>query len=221
MLLRRSSLVGRPELGFKRSVDIRTFGFRTMQKVGIFTQVQVSFGGMPVAFRRHMPALNEFVDWILAAINLPGFKVATFLVSLVSVAISVWAFRRTKAVLDAHEKSILSDQIRFSNSEWQKVGRFVLSDEKYLALAAETFGFRSVDDARRTYFYFLYLNPAFCSYQAFKLGLMDRDVFGGGLKSVMHNFRGDSVELLGTIKLLGYPDDFVILCKNLLSERGR
>jgi hypothetical protein len=166
-----------------------------------------------------MMILNDLSDWLLATVNLPGFKLATLLLSLISVAISVWAFRRTKAVLDAHEKSILSDQIRFGNSEWQKVGRFVLGDETYLKLAAETFGFASVDDARRTYFYFLYLNPAFCSYQAFKLGIMDRNLFGGGLRSVLHNFRGDAAELLATIKLLGYPDDFAALCKQLLAER--
>jgi hypothetical protein len=168
-----------------------------------------------------MLVMNEAVDWLLATVNLPGFKLAAFLLSSVSVAISIWAFRRTKAVLDAHEKSILSDQIRFSNSEWQKVGRFVLSDEKYLKMAAETFGFPSIDEARRTYFYFLYLNPAFCSFQAFRLGLMDRDVFGSGLRSVMHNFRGDAAELLDAVKLLGYSDDFVTLCKTLLSERGK
>jgi hypothetical protein len=166
-----------------------------------------------------MAGLNEFVDWALTTVNLPGFRLAAFLLSLVSVGISIWAFRRTKAVLDAHEKSILSDQIRFSNSEWQKVGRFVLGDEKYLGLAAETFGFASVDDARRTYFYFLYLNPAFCSFQAFKLGIMDRNVFGGGLRSVIHNFKGDGAELLNAIKLLGYPDDFAALCKQLLAQR--
>ena len=65
----------------------------------------------------------------------------------------------------------------------------------------------------------LYLNPAFCSFQAFKLGIMDRNVFGGGLRSVIHNFKGDGSELLDAIKLLGYPEDFTALCKQLLAER--
>jgi hypothetical protein len=64
-----------------------------------------------------MPVLNDFVDLVLATVNLPGFKLATFLLSVRSVTISLWAFRKTKAVLDAHQKSILSDQIRFVDSE--------------------------------------------------------------------------------------------------------
>jgi hypothetical protein len=49
---------------------------------------------------------------------------------------------------------------------------------------------------------------------------MDRNVFGGGLRSVIHNFKGDGAELIKAIKLLGYPDDFTALCKQLLAERN-
>ncbi len=175
---------------------------------------------MLIAFDNAMPVLNDFVDWVLATVNLPGFKLATFLLSVISVTISLWAFRRTMAILDAHEKSIVSAQIRFVDREWQKVGRFVLSDEKYLALAAETFGYSSVDDARRTFFYFQFLNPVFCSFQAFKLGLMDRDVFAGDVKSVFRSFKGDDAVLLNAIKLAGYPEDFLAMCKDLASDES-
>jgi hypothetical protein len=175
---------------------------------------------MLIAFDNAMLALNDFVDWVLATVNLPGFKLVTFLLSVTSVTISLWAFRRTKAVLDAHQKSILSDQIRFINREWQKVGRFVLGDEKYLALAAEIFGHSSVDDARRLFFYFQFLNPMFCSFQAFKLGLMDRDAFAGDVKSVLANFKGDDAVLTNAIKMVGYPEDFIAECKNLAGLRS-
>jgi hypothetical protein len=47
---------------------------------------------------------------------------------------------------------------------------------------------------------------------------MDRDVFAGDVKSVFQSFKGDDAVLLNAIKLAGYPEDFVAMCKDLASK---
>jgi hypothetical protein len=70
------------------------------------------------------------------------------------------------------------------------------------------------------FFYFQFLNPIFCSFQAFTLGLMDRDAFASDVKSALANFKGNDAVLTNAIKLAGYPEDFIAECENLAGLRS-
>ncbi len=110
--------------------------------------------------------MNEITDWVAATINLPWFKFLTFALSLISLFVSIWVFRKTKSVLDAQERSIRSSQIQFLNEQWQDINTFVLTNEKYQLLLVKLLGLNSVEEVQTRYFYYMFLSPLHFGYEA-------------------------------------------------------
>jgi hypothetical protein len=153
--------------------------------------------------------MNEITDWVVTTINLPWFKFITFTLSLVSLFVSIWVFRKTKSVLDAQERSIRSSQIQYLNKQWQDINHFVLTHETYQLSLAKLLGLESIDEVQKRYFYYMFLNPLHFGYEACRFGLMDKRLFELDLLSVVRNFKGDREELMQIVRIGEYPDGFV------------
>lgn len=95
--------------------------------------------------------MNDFVDWLMQTVNSSGFRLLSFVLTLTSLGISAWIFHRTRAVLNAQERSILSNQVQYVNEQWQDINRFMLNDENNLKLAVDVFGYSSTEEARKVY----------------------------------------------------------------------
>jgi hypothetical protein len=162
--------------------------------------------------------MGGVVDGIAAAVSSPWFRFLTFSISFVSLAMSIWVFRRTMNVLRVQKANILSGQIQHVNQQWQDLYKIILTDEKTQKLATKAIGFSSIDETRKLYFYFMLLNPINFEYQASKLGIMDENFFRQDMLSIARNFRGDRAELLRMIKIGEYSDGFVELCRKYLTE---
>ncbi len=161
--------------------------------------------------------MNEITDWVAATINLPWFKFLTFALSLISLFVSIWVFRKTKSVLDAQERSIRSSQIQYLNEQWQDINTFVLKNEKYQTLLVKLLGLNSVEGVQKRYFYYMFLSPLHFGYEAHRFGLMDKKLFELDLLSVVRNFKGDREELLHIVRIGEYPDEFVSVFEKYLS----
>ena len=153
--------------------------------------------------------MNEAMDWIVQTVNLPGFRVISFLLSIISVIVTVWVFSRTRAVLNAQERSILSNQIQYVSQQYFSLNELMLRNDKYLALAVETFGYSSAEEAQKVYFLYMWLNPLYFQYEAVKLGLMEPSFFQSDIVSFVKTFQGDWQEVIRALKRGEYPEEFI------------
>jgi hypothetical protein len=162
--------------------------------------------------------MDGLMDWITATVGSPWFKFLTFTISFVSLALSIWVFRRTMNVLRVQRANILSSQIQHVNQQWQDLCKIIITDEKTQDLATKAIGFSSNEETRKLYFYFMLLNPIYFEYQAHKLGIMDEYFYRLDMLSVARHFKGDRSELMRMITIGEYPDEFVALCRKYLTE---
>lgn len=160
------------------------------------------------------------MDWIVTVVATPWFKILTFLVSFISLSISIWVFRKTMNVLSAQRASILSNQLQHANTQWNDFCKLILTNDNAQAIATDAFGFSSLNETRTNYFHHVMISPIFFGYQASKLGIMDESMFRLDLLSVTRNFRGDRAALLKSLRIGEYPEEFVQIFQKYLAEHS-
>ena len=164
--------------------------------------------------------MDGILEWITTAIMSPWFKVFTFTMSFISLIISIWVFRRTMKVLSAQRANILSSQLQHVNQQWQELFKLIFKDDMAQALATQLLGFYSLEETRTIYFYFMFLNPIYFEYQAYRLGIMDEKKFKLDLLYIARNFKGDRNELIKSMRLGEYPGDFIKICQKYFTEHA-
>lgn len=164
-----------------------------------------------------MQELYAFYDSIIGIFNIPEVKALSFFISVASLLISLWLFRRTLQLVASQRKHLVVDQSRFIDDMWQKSNALILSDDRFIEKIREMFGYRSTDEVIDTYMIFLTMNPLYVSYKSMKEGAMTPHIFEVTRDNVLSNYSGNHKTLIAMMRQRGYAQDFVDTCEEYLA----
>ena len=149
-----------------------------------------------------------------AAIDLlatPEVRTISLLVSAASFIISLLAYRRTSAVMLAHQRNLLAEQSRFLDDQWQRLNIMFMTHRDAADWAEHKYPSVYRGDVRGVSFQYWLVNLLFSAYNSWRNGVIEERVFDLHLSSVHAYWNRDSDAMIAFMRHSfadqGFADD--------------
>lgn len=164
--------------------------------------------------------LESIYNEILHIVGTPEVRFITILISITSFAISLLAYRRTSAVMIAHERNMIAEQSRFLDNQWQNLNLLFITDKDAGKWAGEHYRHVYHGDARPIAMRWWLLNLLYSAYNSYKNKVIEPVVFDAHLASVASYFHPQVETMFLQLRSGFYSDEFAEVCEKRLAELG-
>lgn len=152
------------------------------------------------------------IDAVIAFLNVPWVRALSVLFAGISLAVSIWLFRKTSRLIETQSRHLILDQTRFVDEMQQYGNAILLNNEDNRRVIKEMFGYESDDDVFRAYTLFVILNPLYVAWRSANEDRVAKEAFEAIRSNLLSNFTGDREWLLSTLTKRGYSPQFVDTC---------
>ena len=167
-----------------------------------------------------MDQIRDALHHTIQLLSDPLVRALTTLLAVASFGISIWAFRRTSAVLQSHLDNLRSEQARFVEAQWSNIDRLAISNSDCARLMADMFGIEGETEAKREALHYMFLNNLATSFIAWKNNVLDFDAYDGHMTYFFSSYKGDHAYLMRLIEVAHFHSEFVRECRRRLEVRG-
>jgi hypothetical protein len=162
--------------------------------------------------------MQDSLDLILMALNLPLVRSLSLLLSVAGFAIGLYSLRKVHQVAHAQVGNMRAEHSRYLNDKRNEIERLTLADGPSAELVAETFGLADARAAQREALLCLYLNVLASAYAAYKNDLIDKAEYRKHMLYFFDDYNGDPDYLWSVIQNNYYVPGFEAECRKFMKQ---
>jgi hypothetical protein len=152
-------------------------------------------------------------DAVVGFLGHPQIRAFATILSVISFVVSLWAMRRLHEVLTSHHSSMLAEQSRFLDRQWQDFNMLLLANRDVFELVNKKTP-SPEEILRRENCYYYLITLLFSAYTAHRQGVVTEENCESHFQGVFHHFTVSGCESEFERILIGgsYPSDFISWC---------
>lgn len=158
---------------------------------------------------------------LIAFLGQPEVRAFTTVLSVLSFVISVWAVKKTREVLHAHELDIKIRHDQFIDQQWNRINFLALESDAGARALARIYGVDDVESVKTASFYIALVNLLASAYSAWINGLLDEKLYAAHFASAAFFFRNDVDVFLKAAPKDQYLPAFLEDCKKRFARLQR
>jgi len=152
--------------------------------------------------------MSDIVTLYTQLLNDPTAQALQSLATAITFIISILAFWRTFSLQNTQKATLMTEQRRFLEMQWNEMNRLVISNSDATNQAAQMFGSDDGKAVKRDFLHLSYLNILSAASHAYRENALDYPTYDRHMESFFGSYRGDREYLVQLLQSANYHKEF-------------